>query len=133
VQILRADLLLPIELATPRAPEEVTDALVRCTSTSVHDSDAPMTRFLLATMLLAVPSLASAQQAPAPAAPGPNDYEMSCKLFHHNADGSWNATRPMTLQPAGGPIPLKPSFKFRAGMLFAGFDFAAALDKDCAH
>ncbi len=92
-----------------------------------------MTRFLLATMLLAVPSLASAQQAPAPAAPGPNDYEMSCKLFHHNADGSWNATRAMTLQPAGGPIPLKPSFKFRAGMLFAGFDFAAALDKDCAH
>lgn len=92
-----------------------------------------MTRFLLASLLLAVPSLASAQQAPAPAAPGPNDYEMSCSLFHHNADGSWNATRPMTLETASGRIPLKPSFKFRTRTLFAGFDFAAALDKDCAH
>ena len=39
----------------------------------------------------------------------------------------------MTLQPAAGPIPLKPSFKFKPGTLFAGFDLAAELDKSCPH
>ena len=54
-------------------------------------------------------------------------------MFHANADGSWNATQAMTLQPAAGPIPLKPSFKFKPGTLFAGFDLAAELDKACKH
>lgn len=98
-----------------------------------------MKRLTLAAALLALPSLAFAQAAP-PAAPGgaapagtPDTYDMSCKAFHHNADGSWNAAQPMTLQPAAGPIPLKPSFKFKPGTLFAGFDLAAELDKSCPH
>lgn len=88
---------------------------------------------LAAAMVLALPPLALAQAAaPAPAAPaGADTYDMSCALFHHNADGSWNAVQPMTLQPAAGPIALKPSFKFKPGTLFAGFDLAAALDKSC--
>ena len=58
---------------------------------------------------------------------------MPCSLFHANADGSWNAAKPMTLQPAAGPIPLKPSLSFKPGTLFAGFDLAAELDKSCKH
>ena len=54
-------------------------------------------------------------------------------LFRHNADGSWHVAEPMMLQPASGPIPLKPSRNFRAGTLFGGFDLAAALDGACAH
>ena len=97
-----------------------------------------MKSLILAVALVALPSLAFAQAA-APAAPGAapaattDVYDMSCKVFHHNADGSWNAVQPMTLQPAAGPIALKPNFKFKAGTLFAGFDLAAALDKACAH
>ena len=104
-----------------------------------------MTRMFLAAALLLVPALASAQQAapaptappaaPAPAAaPATKDvYDMPCAMFHANADGSWNAAQAMTLQPAGGPIPLKPTFKFKPGTLFAGFDLAAELDKACKH
>ena len=98
-----------------------------------------MTRMFLAAALLLVPAVASAQQA-APAAPAPaaapatkDVYDMPCSMFHANADGSWNATQAMTLQPAAGPIPLKPSFKFKPGTLFAGFDLAAELDKACKH
>ncbi|WP_237479045.1 hypothetical protein [Lichenibacterium dinghuense] len=92
-----------------------------------------MKTLTLAAALLALPSLALAQAAP-PAAPGTKDvYDMPCKSFHHNADGSWNAAVPMTLQPAAGPIALKPSFKFKPGTLFAGFDLAAELDKSCPH
>ena len=97
-----------------------------------------MKSLLLAAAFLAFPSLAFAQ-ATAPAAPGAapaattDVYDMSCGAFHHNADGSWNAAQPMTLQPAAGPIPLKPSFKFKSGTLFAGFDLAAELDKSCPH
>ena len=88
---------------------------------------------LLAPLSVALPSLALAQAA-APAAPAATDvYDMPCGAFHHNADGSWNAVQPMTLQPAAGPIPLKPGFKFKAGTLFAGFDLAAELDKACPH
>ena len=86
-------------------------------------------RFLVSAFIL-LPAIAGAQQAPAPS--GDAAYEMSCSLFHHNADGSWNATRSMTLKPASGPIPLKPKFRFRTGTLFAGFDLAAALDGACA-
>ncbi len=99
-----------------------------------------MIRTFLAAALLLVPAVASAQQAAppvapaAPAAAGTKDvYDMPCSMFHANADGSWNATQPMTLQPAAGPIPLKPSFKFKPGTLFAGFDLAAELDKACRH
>ena len=89
---------------------------------------------LAAALLAALPSLALAQSAAPPAAPGTRDaYDMSCSMFHHNADGSWNAARPMTLQPAAGPIPPRPSFKFKPGTLFAGFDLAAELDKACPH
>ncbi len=84
---------------------------------------------LVAALLLVVPSLASAQQA-APA-PGANDFEMSCALFRHYPDGSWSAARPMTMQATKGPIALKPSYRFRVGTLFDGFDFAAALDASC--
>lgn len=96
-----------------------------------------MTRTFLAAALLVLPAAASAQQA-APAAPaaapGLTDvYDMPCAMFHANADGSWNATQPMTLRPAAGPIPLKPSFKFKPGTLFAGFDLASQLDKSCKH
>ena len=95
-----------------------------------------MTRMFLAAALLLLPGAASAQQAApaAPAAPVPagrDVYDMPCAMFHANDDGSWNATKAMTLQPAGGPIPLKPSFKFKPGTLFAGFDLAAELDKAC--
>jgi hypothetical protein len=83
---------------------------------------------LLASALLLAPSLARAQ-APA----GQDVYDMSCELFHHDADGSWNVTEPVTLQPAEGPIPLKPTDKFKPGTLFAGFDLGAALDKSCPH
>ncbi len=104
-----------------------------------------MNRFVIAAALLLLPAAAWAQQA-APAAPPAaapeaapaatpaatkDVYDMSCAMFHANADGSWNVTRPMTLQPAEGPIALKPSFKFKPGTLFAGFDLAAALDKSC--
>ena len=96
-----------------------------------------MKTLTFAAALLTLPSLALAQAAPQaspPAAPGTKDvYDMPCKSFHHNADGSWNAAQAMTLQPAEGPIPLKPSFKFKPGTLFAGFDLAAELDKACAH
>ena len=93
----------------------------------------PLAAVLLAAAL-ALPSLAFAQAvAPAEAAGTKDVYDMSCKSFHHNADGSWNAAVPMTLQPAAGPIALKPSFKFKAGTLFAGFDLAAELDKSCPH
>ena len=92
-----------------------------------------MKSLLVATALLALPSLALAQAA-APAAPATTDvYDMPCGAFHHNADGSWNAVQPMTLQPAAGPVPLKPGFEFKAGTLFAGFDLAAELDKACPH
>ena len=92
-----------------------------------------MKSLTLAAALLALPSLAFAQAAP-PAADGTKDvHDMSCAAFHRNADGSWNAVRPMTLQPAAGPIALKPSFKFKPGTLFAGFDLAAELDKACPH
>lgn len=99
-----------------------------------------MIRTVLAASLLLVPAVASAQQAAPPAAAAPaaapatkDVYDMPCSMFHANADGSWNATQPMTLQPAAGPIPLKPSFKFKPGTLFAGFDLAAELDKACRH
>jgi hypothetical protein len=99
-----------------------------------------MNRMLLAATLLLMPATAFAQQAapaaPAPAAPAAatkDVYDMPCSMFHANADGSWNATQAMTLQPAAGPIPLKPSFKFKPGTLFAGFDLAAELDKACKH
>lgn len=100
-----------------------------------------MKSLILAAALAALPSLAFAQAAaPAPAAPAApvqaastDVYDMACSNFHHNADGSWNAAKPMTLQPAAGPIALKPSFKFKPGTLFAGFDLAAALDKSCPH
>ena len=101
-----------------------------------------MKSLILAAALTVLPSLAFAQAAapatPVPAAPAApattaDVYDMSCAAFHHNGDGSWNAAQPMTLQPAGGPIPLKPSFKFKAGTLFAGFDLAAELDKACPH
>ena len=91
-----------------------------------------MKSLLLAAALLTSPSLAFAQAAPAAPAASKDVYDMSCGAFHRNADGSWNAIRPMTLQPAAGPIPLKPSFKFKPGTLFAGFDLAAELDKACA-
>ncbi|MGI3901417.1 MAG: hypothetical protein ACRYGP_22320 [Janthinobacterium lividum] len=105
-----------------------------------------MNRMTIAAALLLLPVAASAQQA-APAAPPPaaaepaasaepagkDVYDMPCTLFHANADGSWNATKAMTLQPAAGPIALKPNFKFKPGTLFAGFDLAAALDKSCKH
>lgn len=97
------------------------------------DSDPPMKALVFASALLIAPSLAVAQSA-APTAPAGSDvYDMSCALFHHNADGSWNVTEPMTLQPAAGPIPLKPSATFKPGTLFAGFDLGAELDKSCAH
>ena len=96
-----------------------------------------MKRLLAAASILVLPSLASAQgappAAPAVASPARDVYDMSCSLFHHNADGSWNATRAMTLRPAAGPIPLKTSFRFKRGTLFAGFDLASALDKSCPH
>lgn len=92
-----------------------------------------MKSLTLAAALAVLPSLAFAQAAPAAAPADGGSYEMSCALFHHNADGSWNATRAMTLQPAAGPIPLKPSFKFKPGTQFAGFDLAAELDKACPH
>ena len=98
-----------------------------------NDSDFDMKRTLAAVVLIVMPGMAWAQQAAAPAAPGQNDFEMSCALFHRNADGSWNAVRPMTLRPASGPIPLKTSFKFRPGTLFAGFDLAAQLESACPH
>ena len=104
-----------------------------------------MIRMTIAAALFLLPVAASAQQA-APAAPpaapepaasaepaGKDVYDMPCSLFHANADGSWNATKPMTLQPAAGPIALKPSFKFKPGTLFAGFDLAAELNKSCKH
>ena len=96
-----------------------------------------MNRMLLAATLLLIPATAFAQQAapaaPAPAAATKDVYDMPCSMFHANADGSWNSTQAMTLQPAAGPIPLKPSFKFKPGTLFAGFDLAAELDKACKH
>ena len=93
-----------------------------------------MRTLTLAAALLALPSLGFAQGAPGAAPAGARDvYDMSCGAFHHNADGSWTAARPMTLQPAAGPIPLKPGFKFKPGTLFAGFDLAAELDKSCPH
>jgi hypothetical protein len=103
-----------------------------------------MKRLTIAAALFLLPVAAFAQQAApaAPAAPEPaaagasagkDVYDMPCSMFHANADGSWNATQPMTLQPAAGPIPLKPSFKFKPGTLFAGFDLAAELDKACKH
>ena len=93
-----------------------------------------MTRMFFAAALLLLPAVASAQQAaPAPAAGTKDVYDMPCSMFHANADGSWNATQAMTLQPAAGPIPLKPSFKFKPGTLFAGFDLGAELDKACRH
>ncbi len=105
-----------------------------------------MNRMTIAAALFLLPVAASAQQAapaaPAQAAPEPatsaapagkDVFDMSCSLFHANADGSWNATKAMTLQPAAGPIALKPSFKFKPGTLFAGFDLADALNKSCKH
>ena len=84
---------------------------------------------LLAASLLAVPAAASAQAAP----PAKDVYDMSCSAFHRNSDGSWNAVQPMTLKPADGPIPLKPTFRFKPGTLFSGFDLAAELDRSCPH
>ena len=90
---------------------------------------------LLATSLLALPPSGfaqSAQPAPAPGAPAAGDiYDMPCSMFRHNQDGSWQAAQPMTLQPASGPLALKPTSKFKAGKLFAGFDLAKALDESC--
>lgn len=85
-----------------------------------------MKAVLLASALLLAPSLALAQA-------GTDVFDMSCGLFHHNADGSWNVTEPMTLRPAAGPIPLRPTDAFKPGTLFAGFDLGAALDQACPH
>ena len=92
-----------------------------------------MKSLILAAALAALPSLAFGQAAPPAPAATKDVYDMSCGAFHRNADGSWNAVQPMTLQPGAGPIPLKPSFKFKPGTLFAGFDLAAELDKACQH
>ncbi len=85
-----------------------------------------------ALLLLAAPT-ARAQGAPPAAPAAAPEFQMSCTLFKRDADGAWHVTQPMTLQPAAGPVALKPSRKIRPGTLFGGFDLAAALDESCPH
>ena len=91
-----------------------------------------MKSLLLASAFLLTASTAWAQGAP-PAPAGGTEFQMSCTLFKRDADGAWHVTQPMTLQPAAGPVALKPSRKFRPGTLFGGFDLAAALESACPH
>ncbi len=91
-----------------------------------------MKSLLLASALLLAAPTARAQEAP-PATPAAPEFQMSCTLFKRDADGAWHVTQPMTLQPAAGPVALKPSRKFRPGTLLGGFDLAAALEGACPH
>ena len=92
-----------------------------------------MKSLILASALLLAAPTARAQGAPPTAPAGGPEFQMSCTLFKRDADGAWHVTRAMTLQPAAGPVVLRPNKTFRPGTLFGGFDLAAALEGACPH
>ena len=53
---------------------------------------------------------------------------VNCADFHHNADGSWSPTHDVTVNG----VTVGPDATFADGVTVAGFDVAAALDKQCA-
>jgi hypothetical protein len=82
-----------------------------------------MPRFILAILAFAlgasVATSARAQGSP------------PCDAFVKNEDGSWSATRRVSISAAGGAINLREGSNLRLGAPIRSLDIAAMLDKEC--
>lgn len=63
----------------------------------------------------------------AAAAPGKSQEPVVCEDFHHDADGSWTASRKVTLNG----VTYDAGTAFPAGVTFAGKDWGAILGEKC--
>jgi len=51
----------------------------------------------------------------------------TCTDFHHNADGTWSPTHPVTINN----MPINPKEYFSNKLKFGGVRLGAVLDKEC--
>jgi hypothetical protein len=56
---------------------------------------------------------------------------LNCVDFHHNADGSWQTLRTVTIITKSGQVTLKPGISLRPGVSFSDVDVAAQLNAQC--
>src|SRR5438309_1017509 len=98
------------------------------------------TRFALISPLLCVAALAAcvSEDGPPPLDPSTPmttrhlNTSLDCADFHRNADGTWTATKDVTITSPNGPATLASGTSFREGSYVMGVDVAFALKRECA-